>query len=105
MASERRVSLRPVGADQPAPGLRIGAAFTLDRDGDATAVLMDLPDRTREGDLEPRDLDQPFEQDTGQLGLLALQPERMPRDIGDAAEVELRDQAVLLRPVLKIRRE
>ena len=59
---------------------------------------------TREDDFKIRVAAKPIVDNPGQLRLFALQPERMPRLIGDISEIKLRDQAVATVAVLEFGR-
>ena len=75
------------------------------RHGDVVGGLSDVPDRARERDIEILLAAEPVTDNPGQLGLFALQPERMPRRFGDIAEIELRDQSVATVTVLEFWRD
>jgi hypothetical protein len=45
-----------------------------------------------------------IEQDSGELGLLALHPIGMTGDVRDAVEIELREQPLPLGAILELRR-
>ena len=67
-------------------------------------ILGHLLQRAIELQLEIRIVAEPVVEDAGELGLLALRPVGMAGDVRDRAEVELRQHASLLGPILELRR-
>ncbi len=95
---------RAVGADQIAPAMPFALAIAVDRDLDAGRVLAHVHDLAVEAQFEIGMAAHQIVENAGELRLLALQPKRMRRSVGDGREIELRQQAVRLRAILECRR-
>src|SRR6516165_6658391 len=98
------VAAGAVGADEPAARAHLGSPVALDRDLHARAMLRDVLDLSVELQLEIRLFAQLSVQNTRELGLLALHPIGVSGDVGDGAEIELREHAVLPAAILERRR-
>ena len=98
-AAHRRA--RAVGADQIAAGVRLASPVAPDRDLDAGVVLAEVRDLAAEPQIEMAVPAHLLVQDARQLRLLALQAVGVGGDVGDAGEVELGQQPVLLGAVLE----
>jgi hypothetical protein len=79
----------------------LGVAVALDRDRDAGCSLLHTGNGTVELQIEIGMSTHPIVQDARQLGLLALHAVRVLRGVGNGAEIELRQQAMLLRAILE----
>jgi len=99
------VAAGAVGADEPAAGTRLRSPFAFDRDLHARAILGHVFDLGVELQLEIRLVVQLLVQNARQLGLLALHPVGVVGDIGDGAEIELRQHAMPPAAILERRRD
>src|SRR6516164_8260182 len=94
MPSARRTSLRAPSAPMPAAGAGLGSPVALDRNLHPRAMLRDVLDLSVELQLETRLFEQLPVENTRELGLLALHPVGVGGDVGDGAEIELRQHAM-----------
>src|SRR5207302_9516273 len=99
------LAARAVGADQPGAAVLADGAVVRDADRDAALVLARALDAARKRDAEIARTRQRRVQDARELELLRLDSIGVRGQVGDRGEVELGDDAVALRAVLKLPRD